>query len=358
MKILYRYLYTKLFIYILIILPAFSFIVLLAELIEILRKIQNADLNSIALYMFYKLPEKVYFILPVVVVIAFMILVKELIDKKEIYPILLNGISLKQLGINLFLFPFFLSILQIINLEFVMPPFKEKSEELYQKLKVGSVEEDKYLIAYDRWVAVGENKFIYFGFLDLNKKKGNNIVYVEFNKDFKPIQRVEGKEFFINNSQIVIKDAKIIDFSKINKRKIEITNYSKYYVNLNVGLKNLKKIFKVRKPVSLTEFYKTAKVFEKFGYSASYYWSRFYSTLSTVFSPLILSIAIYPFLWNRRKDSIILAFVSIIAYWYGISFITSLSESGAIPYLSVFIVDIIFVLVGLIKLKNLTFTEV
>ena len=358
MKILYRYLYTRLFIYLLIILPSFSFVVLLAEIVEILRKIQNFNISSLILYTFYKLPEKIYFILPIATVIAFILLIKELIEKREIYPILLNGISLKELGINLFLFPLILSFVQIINLEFIMPPFKEKADNIYQKLKVGKVEEDKYIIAYDKWVSVGKDKFVYFGFLDLNKRQGKDIIYIELDKNFKPIHRIEGKEFSIENGKLKIKNAKFIDFSKIDEKRIDINYFHNYYINPEVNIKNLKKLFKIKKPVSLTDYYKSAKVFEKFGYSANYYWSRFFSALSTIFSPLILTIAVYPFLWSKRKDRLILAFIGIIAYWYGISFLTSLAESGAIPFLAIFIVDFIFLTIGLIKLKSLTFTEI
>ncbi len=357
MKILYRYLYIRLFIYLLITLPSFSVVVLLAELVEILRKIKNFETLSLILYTFYKLPEKIYFILPVATVIAFILLIKELIERREIYPILLNGISLRQLGLNLFIFPLFLSVLQIVNLEFVMPSFKVKSENIYQKLKVGKIEGEKYLIAYEKWVSVGKNKFIYFGFLDLNRKIGRDIIYVEFDKNFKPIYRIEGKNFFINKDKIKVFDAKLIDFSKIEEKKINITKFHTYYITPDVNIKNLKNLFKFKKPVSMTDYYKSAKVFEKFGYSANYYWSRFFSALATVFSPLILTIAIYPFLWNKRKDRLVLAFVGIIFYWYGISFLTSLSESGAIPYITIFSIDILYLTIGIIKLRNLTFTE-
>ena len=357
MKILYRYLYTRLFVYLLITLPSFSIVVLLAELVEILRKIKNFDIGSLLLYMFYKFPEKIYFILPVATVIAFILLIKELIDKREIYPILLNGISLRQLGINLFLFPLILSFIQIVNLEFIMPEFKVKSENIYQKLKAGKVEEEKFMIAYERWVSLGDNRFIYFGFLDLNKKLGRNILYVEFDKDFKPIIRIEGKQFIIDNNKISITDGKLIDFSKIDKKKLEITKFHTYSINPQFNINNLKKLFKVKKPVSMRDYYKSAKIFEKFGYSASYYWSRFFSNLATVFSPLILSIAMYPFLWNRKKDRLVLAFIGIIVYWYGISFLTSLAESGAIPYITIFSIDILYLVVGLLKLRKLTFTE-
>ena len=357
MKILYRYLYTRLFIYLLITLPSFSIVVLLAELVEILRKIKNFDTVSLALYMFYKFPEKVYFILPVATVIAFILLIKELIDRREIYPILLNGISLRQLGLNLFLFPLILSIVQIINLELIMPDFKIKAENIYQKLKAGKVEEEKFMIAYEKWVSVGKNKFIYFGFLDLNKRIGKDILYVEFNENFKPIRRIEGQNFTIENGKIKILDGKLIDFSKIDKKKLDISKFKILYLNPRFNIKNLKKLFKVKKPVSMRDYYKSAKIFEKFGYSASYYWSRFYSALSTVFSPLILSIAMYPFLWNRKKDRLVLAFIGIIFYWYGISFLTSLAESGAVPYIVIFSIDLLYLTIGLIKLRKLTFTE-
>ena len=357
MKILYQYLFFKLFIYLIVILPSFTIVVVLAELIELFRKIKIFDYSLIGLYVVYQLPEKVYYILPISIVIAFILLAKDLIDSKEIYPILLNGISLKKLGYTLFFFPLFLSVLQMANLEFVMPKAKEKTKKIYQMLKGKEIEREKYVLAHDKWMALDSRKFLYFEFLDLNKKYGRNLVYLELNDNFEPSLRVDAERFYIEKNKIYLEKAKLIDFSQINSKNLIIKNYLKKNLYISLEIKSLKKLFKVKKPISISDFYKSAKVFEKFGYSANVYWSRFYSLIATIVSPLILSIIAFPLLWSKKKDRLILTFVLVVFYWYGTAFLRSLAESGTIPYISILSIDILYIGVGIFLTEKLKFTE-
>lgn len=358
MKILYQYLFFKLFIYLLIILPSFTIVVILAELIELFRKIKIFDYSLIGLYVVYQLPEKVYYILPISVVISFILLAKDLIDSKEIYPILLNGISLKKIGYTLFFFPLFLSVLQMANLEFVMPKAKEKTEKIYQLLKGKEIEKEKYIIAHDKWVALDSRKFLYFEFLDLNKRHGRNLVYLELDDNFEPKIRVDAGFFSIEKNKIYLEKAKLIDFSQINSKNLIIREYLKKNLYISLDMKSLKKLFKVKKPISISDFYKSAKIFEKFGYSANVYWSKFYSLIATIVSPLVLSIIAFPLLWSKKKDRLVLTFVLIIFYWYGTAFFRSLAESGAIPYLLILSIDILYTATGIFLMEKLKFTEV
>ncbi|WP_456401478.1 LptF/LptG family permease [Persephonella sp.] len=355
MKILDKYLYKKLTVYLLVILPSFSFVAVLAELIEILRKAKQLDFYHITIYILLQLPEKIYYILPISVVIAFIMLSKDLIESKEIYPILLNGISLKKLSVKLFVFPLILSFVQLFNLEFVMPYTKKEVEKVYSVLKKKPPEETKYLFAYNQWITLDNRSFMYFKFLDVNKKEGKHILYIKFNDNFKPVFRLEGERFVIKNDSIYISKGKVIDLSNLTDFRYE--HVEKFEYPIKVDINNFKKLIKVKKPISILQLYESASIAEKFGYPAGYYWSRFYSKLSTIFSPLILSIVIFPFLWSKRKDRLVIAFGSIIIYWYGTAFIASMAESGAVPYITIMSVNLVYLAVGFLYLKKLRFSE-
>ncbi|ACO04889.1 MAG TPA: LptF/LptG family permease [Persephonella sp.] len=355
MRILDRYLYKKLTVYLLVVLPSFSFVAVLAELIEVLRKAKQLDIYYLSLYILYQLPEKVYYILPISAVIAFILLAKDLIESKEIYPILLNGISLKSLATKLFIFPLFLSFLQIINLELIMPTAKKEVEKVYSILKNRPPEEEKYLFAYNRWITLDSKSYMYFRFLDFNKREGKDLIFIQFDENYNPVLRIEGNRFKIKGRSILIQNGKIIDLSDIfsfNYRRFKTFDFP-----VAVDIKNLKKLVKVKKPVSILQLYRSAVIAEKFGYPAGYYWSKFYSKLATVFSALILSIVVFPFLWSRKKDKLFIAFASIIVYWYGTAFIASMAESGAVPYITVLFVDLVYLMVGLFFLSKLRFSE-
>ncbi|WP_297453219.1 LptF/LptG family permease [Persephonella sp.] len=352
MKILYRYLYKKLTIYLLIIIPSFSIVAILVELIELLRKAKNLDFSAIALYTLYQLPEKIYYILPISVVIAFFLLAKDLINRREIYPILLNGISLKKLGTIIFIFPVLLSFVQLANLEFVMPKAKMKAQEVYLFLK--NRPQNEPLIAYNSWVTIDKRTFMYFGFLDLRKKVGKNIVIIKFNKDFDPVLRIEGSNFNVEE-KVKIKNAKIIDLKSFTD--FTIKKFPEYSYDKKLDLNSFKKLIKIKKPVSIRQYYKVAKIAEKFGHPASLYWSKFYSKLATVVSPFILGFVVYPLLWSRKKYVIGVIAGLIVVYWYATAFLTSIASTNVIPFYAIFSVDIVYLVIGALLFKKLKFSE-
>jgi len=352
MKILYRYLYKKLTVYLLVIVPSFTFVAILAELVELLRKAKNLDFQAIVLYILYQTPEKVYYILPVSVVIALFLMARDLINSREIYPILLNGISLKRLGMAVFIFPVFVSVVQLVNLEIVMPEAKRKAESIYGFLRKKPKTEP--LIAYNSWVTIDKNTFMYFSFLDLRTKKGKGIVILKHRDDFSPVLRIEGKQFFIGE-QIKIKNSKVITINE--GTQISLKRFNEYIFPEKVDIENFKKLIKVKKPVSIRQLYRSAVIAEKFGYPASYYWSKMYSKIATVIAPVILAFTFYPLLWNRKKTSIVVMAVLLLTYWYSIAFLTSIAQSNVIPYYGIFSVDVIYLLLGIIMFRKLKFSE-
>lgn len=352
MKILYRYLYKKLTVYLLVIVPSFSIVAILVELIELLRKAKIMEPYSIFMFVIYQLPEKIYYILPISTVIAFFLLAKDLIKSREIYPILLNGISLKKIGMVLFIFPVVISFIQILNLELIMPEAKNKAEKIYHVIKNRPPEEP--LIAYNSWVTINKETFLYFSFLDLKKKTGKGITIIKFDKDFNPVLRIDGKEFSIGK-YIKIKNGKLIkfkDFYNLNMKKFKSFEFPE-----KIDINSFKKLIKIKKPVSIIQLYKSAIIAEKFGYPSTYFWSKFFSKLATVWAPLILTFTVYPLLWSRKKYNIGIIAVLILIYWYATAFLSSIAMGNIIPFYTIFAVDVIYIFLGFILFRKLSFSE-
>ncbi|NPA58205.1 MAG: LptF/LptG family permease [Aquificae bacterium] len=352
MKILYRYLYRKLAVYLLVLVPSFTFVAVLVELVELLRKAKNLDYQAIALFVLFQSPEKIYYILPVSVVVAFFMLARDLINRREIYPILLNGISLRRLGLALFLFPTFISLLQLANLELVMPQAKRKAEQIYGFIKQKPQKEP--LIAYNSWVVLDKNTFLYFSFLDLKNKKGKNVVILKHDENFRPVLRIEGREFYISD-RIKIKNSKVIKIK--SETEISLTRHKEYQFPKKIDVESFKRLVKVKKPVSIRQLYRSAVIAEKFGYPASYYWSKMYSNIATLLSPIVLSFTFYPLLWSRKKTNVVVIAVMLFAYWYATAFLTSIAQSNVIPYYGIFAVDLVYLLIGTVLFSRLKFVE-
>lgn len=355
MKILDRYIYKKLFLYTMVILPSAAFVSALVELIELFRKIKVFDIKLVFLYVLNKLPEKFYIVLPISIIIVIALFARDLIKRNEIYPILLNGISLKKLSVRFFIFSLLFSVFQLVNLEFVLPKTNLKAEKIYKILRKKEDLLKQKLVAFNTWISIDENTMMYFDVLDLNSKTGKNGILIKLDKEFKPVLRIEGKTFHVFNSKILFLNGKIVDLKNIFN--FSVAPFKKYPLFINLNIEDFRELIEVKKPISLKQLYKTAKVAEKYGYPASYYWSRFFQKLSTVFSPLILALFVYPFIWSKNLKYISIILGAVVFYWYGIGFLTSLSEGNVIPYYGVFIVDLIYVVLGIFFLRKLSFHE-
>ncbi len=355
MKKLYLYLYKRFLVYLLVIFPSFAVVTLLADIIELLRKIKHMIFSDILLYILLQLPEKTYYVLPVSTVIAIIFLARELINRREIYAILTSGISLRSVSVSLVLVTTFITVVQILNLEYVIPDAKAKSYEIYKKLKKGKVEIDEISVAYNTWVSLSEDLFLYFDFIDFETKSGKNLVLIKFDENYYPSYRVESKKFDVGEKSIEAYDGKVILINDIDN--IEVQDVRQYTLPFKISIDDLKHLVAKKKPISLTQLYETAKIAQEYGHKYGYFWSKFYSKLTSVFAPTILVVFAVPFVWSRKKNRLLMIFIGIMFYWYMIALISSISATGIIPYQFTLLVNMIYLFIGVFYLSRLRFIE-
>ncbi|EDP74209.1 hypothetical protein HG1285_04101 [Hydrogenivirga sp. 128-5-R1-1] len=291
-------------------------------------------------------------------VISFFIVYRELITSRKIYPIFLNGISIKYLITPAVLFSIFVFFIQLFNNLVVMPKSKELSLKYYKTLKGGKLqsEEDKYIFISNQWIKLDNFTFAYFGFLDLNKSIGKNFIYIKLdNKEFYPLFRVEAKTVNIQKEKLKLFKGRIVSLADVIN--FDYTKFEKLEYPVKIDTKNLRKLIKIKRPTSILQFYEKAIIADRFGYPSGYFWSRFFSYFTTVFSPIVLTIFIYPWIWLRRREKYIVIFGSILFYWYVISALASLSETGGVPYFSPVFINIIYLILGFILLFKIKFVE-
>ncbi len=356
MKKLYLYLYKRFLVYFLVVLPAFIFVGVLADLIEILRKIQILNIYKILLYMVLEIPEKAYLMLPISIVIALVLLARDLINSREIYAILINGISVRRISIVLVFLTVFLSLVQIINLELIMPDSKKKATKIYLSMKKKkNLEAKEIQIAYKTWLALEDNFFMYFDVLDFKNKSGKKLIIIKLDKKNNPLFTIEGEEFKIKKKIIEIKNGRIINIPNIYD--VHMVHVKEYTWPAKIDLDKIKQLIITKLPVSLTEYYKNAKIAEKYGYQYGYYWSKFYSKLATVISPFILAFFALPFLWTKKSNRLIMIFIAILVYFYSVALLSSIAETGIIPYPTILVVDVIYIVIGAYFMFKLRFIE-
>jgi len=356
MKTLNKYILKKLTIYFTIITPAFLFVILLIKIIEKLGNFKHLNIKDLAGYIFFYIPEKLHYIFPIAVVLSIFIFYSDLIKSRKIYAILLNGISIRYISYIFIVFGFFITFLQIFNLEFITPYAKEKRIEFYERLKGKSLETTKHIFASNIWIKLDKTKYTYFGFLDLNRKAGKDFILVQMkNREFTPLYRVEAKEIEIKDNVLLLTDGKVISLSSIEN--LDFSKFKKLEFPVKLDINNLKKLIKVKKPVSITQFWQKAVIADKFGYPSAYFWSKFFSSLATVFAPIVLTIFTTGLLWIKRKEKYVFIFGGIFVYWYSISAISSLAEAGAFPAFISLLVNFVYVFIGIFFVLRRKFIE-
>ncbi|MEZ0322776.1 MAG: LptF/LptG family permease [Hydrogenothermaceae bacterium] len=351
MKILHRYIFKKTLDYFFVLFPAFTITSILVESIEIFRKVKIMSFELISLYLISKIPENAYYIIPLSILVSTFLVIKDIKKNREIYPIFLNGISPTYLSTIFIIISGLITILQIINLEYIMPKTVPLSQNFYLKLK-DIKEENQKTVTYNLWLKVKENSFLYLDFLDFQTKTGKGLIYLEFDKELKPIKEIELEEFKIENNRIYGEKGKYVSVPALDSIKIEDIN--KYTdISINIDEDELKKLIKQKKPVSILEFYKIAKISQKYGYESSYFWSKFMQKVATVISPLILVIFAISFFWKSSYRYIFIGFLGVLFYWYSIAILSSIAEAGNIRYEFIASIDVIFAVIGFLSLRRI-----
>lgn len=356
MKTLDKYILKKLTIYFTIITPAFLFVILLIKIIEKFGKFKHLNIKDLAGYLFFYIPENLHYIFPIAVVLSIFIFYSDLIKSRKIYAILLNGISIKYISYIFIVFGFFITFLQIFNLEFITPYAKEKRTEFYEKLKGQSPEPTKHIFISNIWVKLDKTKYTYFGFLDLNKKEGKDFIFIQMkDKEFTPLYRVEAKEIKIKDNVLLLTGGKIVTLSSIEK--LDFSKFKKLEFPIKLDINNLKNLVKVKKPVSITQFWQKAIIADKFGYPSAYFWSKFFSSLTTVFASIVLTIFTTGLLWIKMKEKYIFIFGGIFVYWYSVPTISSLAEAGVVPAFIILFVNFVYIFIGMFLVLKRKFIE-
>ena len=356
MKTLDRYILKKLAIYFAIITPAFLFVILLIKIIEKLGNFKHLNIKDLLGYLIFYIPENLHYIFPIAVVLSIFIFYSDLIKSRKIYAILLNGISIRYISYIFIAFGATITFLQIANLELITPYAKEKRIEFYEKLKGHSLENMKHIFASNIWIKLDKTKYTYFGFLDLNKKEGKDFILIQMkDKEFSPLYRVEAKEVKIRDNSIFLKNGKVVSLTDIEK--LDFYSFKDLEFSVKIDINNLKKLIKVKKPISITQFWQKAVIADRFGYPSAYFWSKFFANLTTVFSSFVLTIFATGLLWIKRKEKYVFIFGGIFVYWYSISAISSLAEAGAIPAFTSLAVDLIYITIGTFLIYKRKFIE-
>lgn len=353
MKILNRYIYKKLTAYLLVIFPSFTIVSGFVELIEVLRKVKDIDISMTLMYVLSKIPENSYYIIPISLLVSVFVVIVDLKKSRELYPIITGGIPVVYLNIRLMVASFVVSLVQVFNLEVVMPKTVPFSQQIYEKMKNQS-EDNHKTIAYNIWLKLSNDVFVYFEVYDTGSKSGRGLILTQFGEDLRPTVRLEAKEFYIKENKLFVENYRKIDVKSLNDVRIE-TSENKIEVLTEINENDLNNLIKQKKPVSLTQIYKIANVAQRYGYEPNYYWAKLFQKLTTVISPFVLLMFSLWFFWQKEYHKVFIGFISVLIYWYGVAVISSVVETGKLPYLIILGVDFVFIAAGIFFLNRKSF---
>ena len=335
----------------------FVSLVFILSIFDEISYFKNLDVDIFFPFLLTALntPSTLFEIFPFIFLISTQFFFLELLNKKELEMLKVNGLNnIKILRIILLT-----SIALGALLVLIFYQFSSKLQFMYFELKNNYSKDNKYLAVVTQnglWIKdeVNETKYIISAeFMENNLLK--NVLISEFNEKFKLVRIIESSKVDISDMNWVIFEPKI---SKDNVSKTLEKNIS---ISTHFDQKKINGMFRNLSSLNIFELNQLIKDYEELGYSNSEtksYQSKLYSfpiyvTLMTAISGIVML--------NIRRNKPTIFYVisgilmSVIIYYFSYLF-NLLGQNEKIPllastWLPLFII-MIAILIGLVRINE------
>ncbi len=363
-KILQRYLLAEFFKYLIVALLSLAAFYVVVDFISNIGAFtkHSPEISYVILYFLYKLPEIVYRVLPLSILLSTLLTITFLNKNNEIITIKSSGLSMLRffmplilagiiVSISAFFLSNFIAVKTNILRRFVMQRYINKNTS-YKISSVYRYRTKDIMIHYKNYIITAKS-------LDLSKNiiKGVNI-YV-FGNHFILNKRYIAEEGYFKDKNLNLINGQLDEFKFQNKSKFSEKFFKNVEIPINLNL-NFFKSYNLRPEfLSIISLSKMLAVAKKTESGFNYILTGFYSKLSFPIINLILiliGISVGLLLEKKGGAPIVIGISIAFAFtWWIINSIAlSLGESSQLnPLLAAFMADIIFLLFGIYLMADI-----
>tara|TARA_B110001452_G_scaffold214464_1_gene185395 strand:- start:472 stop:1395 length:924 start_codon:yes stop_codon:yes gene_type:complete len=300
-------------------------------------------------------PATLFEIFPFIFLLATQFFFLELINKKELEAIKLNGLNNLKLVRILFFSSFLLGLL-MVSLYY---NFSAKLKFVYLDLKNNYSSDNRYLAVVTEnglWIKDESEKFIYITSaerIEIDDLK--NVVISVFDKDFDLVKIIQSPNVNIKNYKWVVYNPLV----SIDNDTTQIAE--NIYINTHFNKEKINSLFSNLTSLNLLELIYLKNDYKELGYSTNevdlhlhkLFSLPFYLAIMTVFSAIIM-------LNIKRNRSlifhIILGVLLSVFIYYLYYLFNLFGENGKIPFLITvwlpLLILVIFILIGMVKINE------
>ena len=319
--------------------------------------LKNVDTHFLTPFLMTSLtsPATLFEIFPFIFLLATQFFFLELINKKELEAIKLNGLNNLKL-IRILFFSSFLLGLLMVSLYY---NFSAKLKFVYLDLKNNYSSDNRYLAVVTEnglWIKDESEKFIYITSaerIEIDDLK--NVVISVFDKDFDLVKIIQSPNVNIKNYKWVVYNPLV----SIDNDTTQIAE--NIYINTHFNKEKINSLFSNLTSLNLLELIYLKNDYKELGYSTNevdlhlhkLFSLPFYLAIMTVFSAIIM-------LNIKRNRSlifhIILGVLLSVFIYYLYYLFNLFGENGKIPFLITvwlpLLILVIFILIGMVKINE------
>ena len=319
--------------------------------------LKNVDTHFLTSFLMTSLtsPATLFEIFPFIFLLATQFFFLELINKKELEAIKLNGLNNLKL-IRILFFSSFLLGLLMVSLYY---NFSAKLKFVYLDLKNNYSSDNRYLAVVTEnglWIKDESEKFIYITSaerIEIDDLK--NVVISVFDKDFDLVKIIQSPNVNIKNYKWVVYNPLV----SIDNDTTQIAE--NIYINTHFNKEKINSLFSNLTSLNLLELIYLKNDYKELGYSTNevdlhlhkLFSLPFYLAIMTVFSAIIM-------LNIKRNRSlifhIILGVLLSVFIYYLYYLFNLFGENGKIPFLITvwlpLLILVIFILIGMVKINE------
>ena len=319
--------------------------------------LKNVDTHFLTSFLMTSLtsPATLFEIFPFIFLLATQFFFLELINKKELEAIKLNGLNNLKLVRILFFSSFLLGLL-MVSLYY---NFSAKLKFVYLDLKNNYSSDNRYLAVVTEnglWIKDESEKFIYITSaerIEIDDLK--NVVISVFDKNFDLVKIIQSPNVNINNYKWVVYNPLVSIDNETTQMAEDI------YINTHFNKEKINSLFSNLTSLNLLELIYLKNDYKELGYSTNevdlhlhkLFSLPFYLAIMTVFSAIIM-------LNIKRNRSlifhIILGVLLSVFIYYLYYLFNLFGENGKIPFLITvwlpLLILVIFILIGMVKINE------
>jgi len=314
----------------------------------------HAPVGAAFLHYLFKLPQIVFYVMPVAVLVATLFSLTILSKDNEVMAIRTSGISVHRFTAPLILLSVLLSGFAFVNNEFLVPTGNARSDQIY-KMDIKHEYSDVFFKRDKFWFR-SENAIYNIQSFDYLRKTLGRITMYRIGPNFRPVGRVDAlKAQWIDGSwhfyEVVVRD-----FLPDGSAQVRTAR------DMILHIPETPESFKVIAPdpdhFSFLELKHYIVKIRRDGYDATKYLVDLNAKLSTPLISFLSCLIAIPFALRttragQRPLGILVAIVLASAYWFVLAYSLAFGHKGTLsPVLAAWIPNVFFASLGGLFLVN------